>query len=543
MPRRIGDILKEEGIISEQEINFALKEQQSTGERIGDILIRTGLATHTELAIALARQTGREYLNLRDFVPQKEALKALPFSFAKDNQVLPVRVEDHTLVVATSEPDNLRMLDLASRISKRKVKCWVASATMIQKHIEKEYYLMEHPIDEEVQSLQDQSKRDVKSVNVERLTQLLFISAINARATDIHITPTGKTTHVRYRIDGVAYTFYTFPVALHTRIVSNIKVKAGMDISEQRRPQDGRMTFEFLNENYDMRISTIRTSDGENMVIRILATSDELYSLINLGLEGDAIKKLKQAFNKPFGMVLMAGPTGSGKTTTLYAALREINALEKNILTVEDPIEYHFPLIRQTQVNEKAGYTFASAVRSFLRQDPDVILIGEIRDKDTATMAVRAATTGHLVLSTIHANNAVGAIPRLKDLGVGDIMLSSSLVAVIAQRLVRKLCPFCKKEYESGDMEEKAFGIPKGTRLYESEGCNSCHYTGFNGRTLVSEIFLVSDNMEMMISDGRHPVEIKKAAINEGMRTLSQDARTKIISGVTSAREAIRVLS
>ncbi|MCD6571347.1 MAG: Flp pilus assembly complex ATPase component TadA [Deltaproteobacteria bacterium] len=543
MAKRIGDLLKDEGIIGEEEIGFALKEQLSTEERIGEILIRMGLTTDSEVAMAIARQSQKEYLNLKEVVPQKEALKALPFTFARDNQILPVRIENNNLVVATSEPDNIKVLDLASRISKKTVECDVASSLLIQKHIEKEYYLLEHPLEEDIKSSLNQAKQNIRSVDIERLTQLLFISAINLRATDIHITPTQKTTHIRYRIDGVIYTFYTFPIALHSRLISNIKIKAGMDISEQRRPQDGRMTFEFLNEGYDMRISTLRTSNGENLVIRILSTSEELYSLRNLGLEEDGIKALKEVFNKPFGMVFVAGPTGSGKTTTLYAALRAINALEKNVLTVEDPIEYHFPLIRQTQVNEKADYVFASAVRSFLRQDPDVILIGEVRDPETANMAIRAATTGHLVLSTIHANNAVGAIPRLKDLGIGDIMLSSSLLCVIAQRLVRKLCPHCKKEYTSGEIEKETFGISPGTKLYDSSGCPDCLHTGFLGRTLVSEIFLVSEEIERMLSEGAHPFEIKKVAINKGMNTLWGDGKLKILSGITSVKEAIRVLS
>jgi len=276
--------------------------------------------------------------------------------------------------------------------------------------------------------------------------------------------------------------------------------------------------------------------------LRILASTEELYNLKNLGIDDNDIIKLQEILQKPFGMILVSGPTGSGKTTTLYASLREINAIEKNIVTVEDPVEYQFPLIRQTQVNEKAGYVFASAVRAFLRQDPDVILIGEIRDADTATMGMRASQTGHLVLSTVHANDAVGAIPRLKDLGIKDYMISSSLLCVIAQRLVRSLCPYCKEPYSSGEEEHRIFGIAPDSTLYAPKGCPQCLKTGFLGRMMVAEILVVSKEVERLISMGAHPFEIKDKAIEEGMYNLSQDAIRKIMTGKTSFQEARRVL-
>jgi len=379
-------------------------------------------------------------------------------------------------------------------------------------------------------------------VDTEKLVRLLIMSAINSRATDIHITPTNKTTQIHYRIDGILYPFYSFPIEVHSRVISSIKVKAEMDISEQRKPQDGRLSFDFLNESYDIRVSTLKVTYGENMVMRILASSEELYNIRSLGLDPDDITQLRDLLHKPYGMVLVSGPTGSGKTTTLYAALREISSIEKNIVTVEDPIEYQFPLIRQTQVNEKAGYIFSSAVRAFLRQDPDVILIGEIRDGDTATMALRAAQTGHLVLSTVHANDASGAIPRLKDLGMKDYMISSSLICVIAQRLVRALCPHCKQAYDSGEDEHRVFGIQKGTTLYAPVGCPRCIKTGYLGRIMVAEILVISKEIERLISLGSHPFEIKEKAVQEGLVTLSGDGIRKILSGRTSFAEVWRVL-
>lgn len=540
--KRIGDLLKDEGIISDKEIGLALLEQRATKERVGDILIRLGLVTQTELAQAIAKQFDIDFVELRHSSPQKEALSTLPVQFARENSLLPVGIEDTTLIVATSEPDNTKLLDLASRISKKRIRCVAASPSQIQKHIEKDYYLLEHPIGEEIDQQLEHSKYNPQDVDTEKLVRLLIMSAINSRATDIHITPTNKTTQIHYRIDGILYPFYSFPLELHSRVVSSIKVKAEMDISEQRKPQDGRLSFDFLNETYDIRVSTLKVSNGENMVMRILASSEELYNIRSLGLDPDDITKLRDLLHKPYGMILVSGPTGSGKTTTLYAALREISSIEKNIVTVEDPIEYQFPLIRQTQVNEKAGYIFSSAVRAFLRQDPDVILIGEIRDGDTATMALRASQTGHLVLSTVHANDASGAIPRLKDLGMRDYMISSSLICVIAQRLVRALCPHCKQAYDSGDDEHRIFGIQKGTTLYAPVGCPRCIKTGYLGRIMVAEILVVSKEIERLVSLGSHPFEIKDQAVADGMVTLRGDGIRKILNGKTSFAEVWRVL-
>ncbi len=540
--KRIGDLLKDEGVISDKEIGLALLEQRATKERVGDILIRLGLVTQTELAQAIAKQFSIEFVELRHLSPQKEALSALPVQFARENSLLPIGVEDTTLTIATSEPDNSKLSDLASRISKKRIRFVAASPSQIQKHIEKDYYLLEHPIEEEIDQQLEHAKYNPHDVDTEKLVRLLIMSAINSRATDIHITPTNKTTQIHYRIDGILYPFYSFPLEVHSRVISSIKVKAEMDISEQRKPQDGRISFDFLNESYDIRVSTLKVTNGENMVMRILASSEELYNIRSLGLDPDDITQLRDLLHKPYGMVLVSGPTGSGKTTTLYAALREISSIEKNIVTVEDPIEYQFPLIRQTQVNEKAGYVFSSAVRAFLRQDPDVILIGEIRDEDTATMALRAAQTGHLVLSTVHANDASGAVPRLKDLGMRDHMISSSLICVIAQRLVRGLCPHCKQPYDSGEDEHRVFGIQKGTPLYAPVGCPRCIKTGYLGRIMVAEILVISKEIERLISVGSHPFEIKDKAVEEGMVTLRGDGIRKILNGKTGFAEAWRVL-
>jgi len=540
--KRIGDFLKDEGVIGDREIGLALLEQKATRERVGDILLRLGLVTQTELAQALAKQFDITYIDLKHFTGQREALSSLPVQFARENSVLPIAVEDGALSLATCEPDTSKVIALAARISKKRIRCVTASPTQIQKHIEKEYYLLEHPIEEEINQQLEHAKYNPQDVDTEKLVRLIIMSAINSRVTDIHITPTSKTTQIHYRIDGILYPFYTFPVELHPRVISTIKVKSDMDISEQRKPQDGRLSFDFLNDNFDIRVSTLRVAYGENMVMRILASTEEPYSIRNLGFEEDDILRVKELLHKPYGMILVAGPTGSGKTTTLYAALREISAIEKNILTVEDPIEYQFPLIRQTQVNEKAGYVFSSAVRAFLRQDPDVILIGEIRDGDTAAMGLRASQTGHLVLSTVHANDSSGAVPRLKDLGMQDFMISSTLLCVVAQRLVRVLCPHCKRPYQSGEQERQVFGIQPGTTIYAAVGCPRCIKTGYLGRMMVAELLVVSKDIERLISTGAHPFEIREKAIEEGMVTLRGDGVRKILAGKTSFAEALRVL-
>jgi type II secretory ATPase GspE/PulE/Tfp pilus assembly ATPase PilB-like protein len=331
------------------------------------------------------------------------------------------------------------------------------------------------------------------------------------------------------------------PSSITNRFISNIKVRAGMDISEQRKPQDGRISFEFLGKNYDMRISTMRTIYGENVVIRILGTSSNLYSMFNLGFDSKDIARLEIAFSKPYGIILISGPTGGGKTTTLYAALHYINGLEKNIMTVEDPIEYKYPMARQTQVNELAGYDFSSAVVSFLRQDPDVMLIGEIRDSKTAQMAVRASMTGHLVLSTIHANDCISIIPRLKDLGVDNFLIASSLIVLISQRLVRKLCPFCKEEVETSKNDMEFLNISNPVKIYKKKGCPKCNFTGYTGRTIVSQVLTINDIIKELIAQNEPLYKIEKEAYKNGMRTLLDDAKKKVIYGITDIEEAIRV--
>ena len=540
--KRLGELLKDDGYITDEHIKFALKEQKATGELLGEVLVRLGIVTDREIAQSLSKQFNLPFMDIKEIKPDISAMKLINLNFCRQQKVFAFEKKDNTLSVAIANPDDERLPDLISRMTNLKPSFYIASQTDIQEAIETNYYLLEHPIEQDIERIINVIRANPNTdINMEDFTRSIFILALNMRSSDIHITPTDKSLHVHFRIDGVLQLVYSMPSSITNRFISNIKVRAGMDISEQRKPQDGRISFEFLGKIYDMRVSTVRTIYGENVVIRILGASSSLYSMPNLGFDSKDLAKLEVAFSKPYGIILISGPTGSGKTTTLYAALRRINALEKNIMTVEDPIEYKYPMARQTQVNELAGYDFSSAIVSFMRQDPDVMLIGEIRDSKTAQMAIRASMTGHLVLSTIHANDCIGIIPRLKDLGADSFLIASSLVATVAQRLVRKLCLFCKEEVETLRDDMEFLSIDKPVKIYKKKGCPKCNFTGYTGRTVVSQILTINDTIRNLIAQDEPLYKIEKEAYESGMRTLLDDAKKKIIEGITDIEEVTRV--
>jgi type IV pilus assembly protein PilB len=446
--RPLGELLKEAGIITDEMITYALTIQRVSRERLGDVLLRLRFTTDTEVARVLARQSGLAYVALDSFVPAPDALAQVPFTFAQKNGLLPVELADGHLVVATHDPFNSEIEDRIGRFTSFPVKLVVAPASRLHRLIQRAYYIAEHPIDEEVARMAETINAG-REFSAERLFDLLISSAIDLHASDLHISPTPAATLVSYRVDGVLQLRYALPPQAHGRVVSTCKVRAGLDIADATRAQDGRMSFAFLDGEYDLRVSTMPATQGENLVVRILSGGGELISLEDIGFNTDQLEVLRTMIAHPHGTVLVTGPTGSGKTTSLYGMMRRINAMENNVLTIEDPVEYQMPLMRQVEVNEKAGITFASSIRSFLRQDPDVILIGEIRDEETATQAMRAAQTGHLVFSSLHTNDALGAIMRLRDLGIVDFILSSSLIGIIAQRLLRRLCQQCKRPVDA----------------------------------------------------------------------------------------------
>ncbi|WP_457572959.1 GspE/PulE family protein [Desulfolithobacter sp.] len=540
----LGQLLKEHGLVTEEQIRYALHEQKATGERLGESLTRLGLVTDTELARALARQSGYSYIDLRAFTPEKTTLQKLPVQAARQKKILPLWLENNEIHVAVADPFDQTAAETVYRLTGLSPRLHVGAQNQLEKLIEWFYHLLEHPADEAIAAITERLRTTPgASVDVTQLVDLILTSAISHRTTDIHFSPSDLSTRVMFRIDGVLRPTHVFPSTIHNRLITNIKVRSGMDISEQRKPQDGRMSFEFLGDAFDVRVSSIRTNFGENMVLRLLPSrGGSTLSIAELGFEKNQLRTVRQLFAKPYGMVLVTGPTGSGKTTTLYSALREQDAIGKNIMTVEDPIEYEFLMIRQTQVNERAGYTFSSAIRTFLRQDPDVILVGEIRDEETALLATRAALTGHLVLSTLHTNTAIGALARLIDLGVSPYLLSTSLIGILSQRLVRRLCWKCKVEYTPDPEELETFGLPAEGRYFKAGSCPECQHTGYLGRVVVGEVLGLSGELLKLISKEAPLGAIEEQARKEGFYDIREAAIQKVIQGETSLDELRRVI-
>ena len=548
--KRLGELLEELGYLSRDQLEIALEVQRLEGKSLGQILIELSFVSPSELAQAIAHQAGKEFIDLSLYSPSLEALKLLDKNTALQLEAIPVEIKGERLKVAVSDPFNINVVDILKKRTGMEVDILVSDRESILRSIEIYYEQLTSPVEEQVKKVILESRNN--QANVPRLIDLILNHAIIDRATDVHISPETVASHAFFRIDGVLHHYYSIPKDIHPSLVSRIKIMSGMDISEQRLPQDGGFTYTFLGESYDVRVSTVPTAYGENVVMRLLPKNLSLFNLRNLGFEKDTLRDFEEVISKPYGMVLVTGPTGSGKTTTLYAALRRVNFLRKNVLTVEDPIEYRFPFIKQTQVNEKAGYTFARAIRHFLRQDPDVILVGEIRDEETAEMGVRAAITGHLVLSTLHTNDAVSTIPRLIDLKVKEYMVASGVLAISAQRLVRKICAFCKEEYITEKDYLLRFGFDKESidrfvrgekiKLARGKGCEHCRGTGYLGRVAVVELLKIDEEIGDMIVRGYPPLAILQRAREKGMRTLKEDGLVKVLKRVTTPEEIVRVV-
>ena len=514
----------------------------------GEVLQDLDFVTSNEIAEAIAMQNGLEYVDLSTIVPTAEALKLVPHDIAKNKNILPLNVDETTLTVAMQDVNDIMTIDYLKKISLKQIKLVVADQSSIARYSEIFYYQMANPIEAEIVELVKQTL-DNQDIDLPHLVDLLLNNAVKDRVTDIHITPENSAIHIFYRIDGVLRHYFSLPKKLHSQIVARIKIICNLDISEQRKPQDGSFSYSFLNEEFDLRVSTLPTNHGENIVMRLLGKGTSLFSLSHLGMTEENSKKVENYFSKPYGIVLIVGPTGSGKTTTLYSALRKVNSLEKNVMTIEDPIEYKFTFIKQTQLHEKAGYTFDAAIRAFMRQDPDVMLVGEIRDSQTAELAVRASITGHLVLSTLHTNDAVGTIPRLVDLNIPPYLIGSGLLGVIAQRLVRRLCSYCKKALDIDEKKLTTLGVPKkilaqypNYKVYEAVGCEHCKNTGYSGREAVVEILDVDKEMESLITDEVSTLELLKVAKEKGMHTMKEDGYIKVLHGITSFSEINRVI-
>jgi len=452
------------------------------------------------------------------------ALARVPFAFARQHVLLPVGMQDGVLQIATANPADGDAQQRLRRHVPGEVQWVVSPRAALAAAIESAYHFATHPSAAE---LERELARVGGDLDGGRLVKLALADGVERGASDVHFSPSGFALMVSYRIDGVLQLQHVLPSALHGRVASAIKVEAGMDIAESRRPQDGSFTLPLAGQQFDLRVSSMPTTHGENLVVRILSLRGDVLPLDQCGFWPEQVQQIEHMMRAPDGLVLVTGPTGSGKTTTLYAGLRLINPLERNIMTVEDPVEYHVPLVRQVRLNDRAGMTFASAVKGFLRQDPDVMLVGEIRDAETATMAVRAAQTGHLVPASLHTNDAVGAIGRLRDLGVPAYLMASTLRGVVAQRLVRRLCSHCR--------------APAGGTRYQAVGCARCNGSGYRSRLAVGEVLVVDDGLRTLIDEQAGEATLRRNLLSRGFQPMSGWARRLVGAGVTDEAELRRV--
>lgn len=543
--KQIGELLKAKGLISDVHIAYALKKQKVSGEKVGEVLERMGFVSAFDIATTMAEQEDKVYIDIDNHRPEHNILHLLNKALCLKNEILPLAKKDNVLQLATSRFDFENLSQLITRQIGLTPAFFIVEKNKLQQAINYYYYFLENPvenlIDKEISLLAKDSEM-VRSAD--NLLEHILHLAIKHRASDMHLRPMPNSIDLLLRIDGVLHMMLSLPITVR-RIISSIKMKAGMDISEQRLPQDGSFKTDILSNAYYMRVSTILCPYGENIVVRILPMQTAFMTMSQIGFYKHDEQLANAMFAQPSGIVLITGPTGSGKTTTLYAALQALNLLEKNIVTVENPIEYQIPLIRQTEVNTKAGYDFSSAVRYFLRHDPDVILVGEIRDQETADTALSAAVTGHLVLSTLHTNTALGAIPRLKALNMPDYTLADALVAVISQRLIRKLCMHCKQavsvdaaSFKHADLSR----LSETDTVYQAVGCEVCNYTGYVGRTIVYEILQVDKDIAYAISRGANLEEMTAIAYKKGFKDIYHVALEKVIDGTSSIEEVQRVL-
>jgi type II secretory ATPase GspE/PulE/Tfp pilus assembly ATPase PilB-like protein len=540
--KQLGELLKEKGLITEDHIRYALQEQKITQERLGELFERLGFVTEHDVVATLSEQSSVPYLEVDTVMPQEAVLKLFNKNLCLTNLFLPVRRVERNLEVVAANIGDDGLIQRISRQTGLIPVLHIGEQKKIINAINKFYYFLENPVERLIANEIKVLAQDKEMARgMENLVKHLLHLAIKMRATDIHIRPTAKSINLSFRVDGVMTSVLALPPNLN-RLIASIKMRADMDIAEQRLPQDGRFTATILNNTYDFRVSTIVLPQGENMVMRILPMESAIMGLGELGFLPEHIKHMQRIFNEPFGIVLLTGPTGSGKSTTLYAGIRCLNLLDKNVLTVEEPIEYEVPLLRQTQVNEKAGYTFANAIRYFLRHDPDVILVGEIRDAETAATALTASTTGHLVLSTLHTNSALGAIPRLRDLGIRPFLIADSLIGVVSQRLVRKICVHCKTAYSPSAWEKNYLKTADIGELYKGKGCEVCNGTGYFGRTLVYELFTVNRDLALLIEQGVDVSQLALHSKENGFVDIFDITVQKVLAGITTTEEALRIL-
>ncbi len=559
--KRLGELLLDAGVITETQLSEALEEQKNTGKRLAQIFIERGLLAKGEAGRWLALQQGFEYVNLTAEPIDVHIAQLLPEPFARRLMALPIRQEGKDLIVAMADPSDILAIDEVSRATGLRVQPvfttetdleWALSQLFndVSGRVNKAASLVDviefgetngngEGVDEGVLVLGNE-----QSPPVIQMVDSILQGAITARTTDIHLEPHIQNARVRFRIDGMLYDKASVPRLLYAAVVSRIKILSSLDIAEHSKPQDGRITMRLKDREYDVRVGITSTAFGERVVMRLLDKSNVMLGLDRLGVPPEQEQIIQSLIRKPHGMILVTGPTGSGKTTTLYSALHAVNDPALNIITIEDPVEYYLDGISQIPVRPRAGVTFATGLRSILRQDPDVVMVGEIRDAETAKISVHAALTGHLVFSTLHTNDAAGSVVRLVDMGIEPYFITSSLIATVGQRLMRRLCPACKKSYHPTKELITELNLPKNgtTALYKPVGCPECDNTGYRGRFCVMEIFRMNDAIRDLVLAHKPATMLRDAAVANGMTTIQEAAKARVLDGTTSVEELRRVI-
>ena len=550
---RLGDQLLASHLITDEQLQKALEMQRDSGGLLGEVLVSTGALSEQALAHALASFFGFDVANLRRDNVDPMMIGFLPEEVAREYVAFPVRMEDENLFIAVAEPSE-ELRNTLSKASGKPVKLLIAPLSDVRWAIDSNYRALETvaQLVQVFESVEGSRKRNVDSSEPEivaddapvvQVVDRILTQAMRDRASDVHIEPSDDIVRVRFRIDGALKEILQLPAAIGPGLVSRIKIMANMNIVERRRPQDGQLTINIDGKEVDVRVATTATIMGESCVMRLLDKTRSVLRLNDLGMPVDTHEAYSKIVRAPFGMVLCAGPTGSGKTTTLYATLSEVSNPTLNVMTIEDPVEYVFPSINQIQTNEQAGLTFATGLRSILRQDPDVILVGEIRDVETTRVAVQSALTGHFVVSSLHATDSVSALHRFLDMGIESFLIASSVLAVVGQRLLRRICPSCKAPYQPSD-EELVFyeesGGPAKTEFFQGTGCNFCTHTGYKDRIGIYELLIMTPELRRLVVGWATQEELRNMAVKQGMRTLRQEAINLVHQDVTSISEVIR---
>ena len=561
---RLGELLIASGMLTQQQLEEGIAIQKGSGKRLGTVLQEHGFITEEGLIEALQMQLGIEFVDLTKSNIPTELAQVLPKNIAKQYQVVPVKVVRDELYLAMQDPLNFYAIEDVRKATHKRIIPMVATASAIERSIQVLYgnegaakaieemrreaaAKGESTAEVETAFAANRIGEDANSAPTIRLVNSIIERAVNERASDIHIEPRENDLKVRMRIDGVLHEILNIPRELQASVLSRIKIMSGMDIAEKRIPQDGRFNVSVEGKVIDLRVSTLPTVYGEKIVLRLLDKAGGNVNTAAIGIEGEDLEKYRKLIRMKNGVLLIVGPTGSGKSSTMYAMIGELNTQAVNLVTLEDPVEYNVDGVNQVQINEKTGMTFANGLRAILRQDPDVIAVGEIRDGETAEIAMRAAVTGHVVLSTIHTNDAAGTIERLLDIGVEPYLIASALKGVVSQRLVRRICPNCRKSYEASEEELADLGLPAGEKkiLYRGAGCPSCFNSGYKGRAAVFEILGISRRLRSIISEGgnREKIEAALAAPDSGFVTLEENARRMVLEGITTVEEVNRVIN